>query len=43
MLLPIVITGIVIGELLHNKINENQFKIFIYSILVLAGISIVLG
>lgn len=43
LLLPVVITGIVIGELFHNKINENQFKKFIYSILVVAGISIVLG
>jgi len=43
LLLPVVITGIVIGELFHNKINENQFKIFIYSILVVAGISIVFG
>jgi hypothetical protein len=39
-LLPMVVLGIVIGELLHRYINERHFRIVIFCILIVAGISI---
>jgi len=41
-LAPVVITGIVVGEMLHHKVNEQLFKLIIYSLLLFAGISILL-
>jgi hypothetical protein len=43
LLLPVVIAGLVLGERLHSRINEHQFKVFIYLILTIAGMSIVFG
>jgi uncharacterized membrane protein YfcA len=40
VLLPIVVLGIVIGELLHRYINEKHFKIVIFCVLIVAGLSI---
>lgn len=42
MLLPILPVGILIGEMLHHRINEKVFRIFIFSLLLLAGISLIL-
>jgi hypothetical protein len=42
LLLPVVIAGLVLGERLHSRINEHQFKVFIYLILTIAGISMVI-
>jgi uncharacterized membrane protein YfcA len=41
-LAPLIIVGIFIGERLHTIINEKQFKIFVYVLLLIAGFSIVL-
>jgi hypothetical protein len=43
LLMPVVIAGLVLGERLHSRINEHQFKVFIYLILAMAGMSIVFG
>ncbi len=43
LLLPVVIAGLFLGERLHDTINEYQFKVFIYLVLAVAGMSIVLG
>jgi hypothetical protein len=40
ILLPVVVVGIVIGELLHRYINETHFRIVIFCILIVAGLSI---
>ena len=40
MLLPVVLVGIVVGELLHRWINERHFRIVIFCILIVAGLSI---
>ncbi len=41
-LTPLIIIGIFIGERLHTIINQKQFKIFIFMLLLIAGFSIVL-
>ncbi len=41
-LAPLIIVGVFIGERLHTIINEKQFKIFVYMLLLIAGFSIVL-
>jgi uncharacterized membrane protein YfcA len=40
LLLPILPLGIITGELLHHRINETVFRTFIFSLLLLAGISL---
>ena len=40
MLLPVVIIGLVMGEILHRHINEHFFKIFVFLILLFSGFSI---
>ena len=40
--LPFLIAGIAIGELLHNRLQEKAFRLFVFSILLLAGVSIVI-
>jgi uncharacterized membrane protein YfcA len=40
MLLPILPLGILFGEMLHHRINERIFRTFIFSLLLLAGISL---
>jgi uncharacterized membrane protein YfcA len=42
VLLPVVLLGLVFGELLHRYINEKHFRIFIFCILIVAGLSIVI-
>ena len=42
ILLPVIITGIWLGECLHHRINEATFKIFVFAVLLLAGVSIVI-
>lgn len=40
LLLPTVLLGIVIGELLHRHINERHFRVVIFLVLIVAGLSI---
>ncbi len=40
LLLPVVLVGIIIGEVLHRYINEKHFRIVIFCILIVAGLSI---
>ncbi|MFN8670837.1 MAG: sulfite exporter TauE/SafE family protein [Candidatus Sericytochromatia bacterium] len=39
-LIPSLLLGILVGDLAHKKIKEENFKIFIFSVLILAGASI---
>ena len=41
-LAPVIVLGIITGELLHNKVNEKSFKLIIYYLLLFAGISILI-
>lgn len=42
MLLPVVILCIVLGERLHNMVDEHKFRIIVFSLLLCAGISLII-
>lgn len=42
LLAPTVVVGTVIGERLHDRVNEDLFRIVVFAILVVAGLSIVI-
>lgn len=42
-LMPVVLVGLVLGEILHQHINEHTFKVFVFLILLLSGLSILVG
>lgn len=37
MLLPVLVGGVVVGEFLHHKVNEQRFKQLVYAMLLLTG------
>ncbi len=39
---PVVIAGLVIGEVLHHKVNEKGFRLVIYYLLLFTGLSILI-
>ena len=41
VLLPVIVVGIFLGEWLHHRIDEFRFKIFVFSVLLIAGFSII--
>ena len=43
LLIPLIGVGMVLGEKLHFHIDEHRFRILVYLILVVAGISILVG
>jgi uncharacterized membrane protein YfcA len=43
ILLPTILIGIVLGEWLHHRIDEYRFKIFVFVVLLFAGVSICIG
>lgn len=43
ILLPVIIVGIILGEWLHHRIEEFRFKIFVFAVLLIAGLSIILA
>jgi len=43
LLLPLILTGILLGEWLHHRINECTFKIFVFVVLLFAGVSIIIN
>jgi len=42
ILLPMIAIGILSGEWLHHRIDEYRFKIFVFAVLLFAGLSIIL-
>jgi hypothetical protein len=42
MLLPVVILCIVLGEHLHNIVDEYKFRIIVFILLFFAGISLII-
>jgi len=42
MCIPSAVLGLLIGEFLHRRVDEKLFKIFVFIILVIAGLSIVI-
>lgn len=43
ILLPLILVGIPLGEWLHRRIDEYRFKLLVFIVLILAGISICFG
>ena len=43
ILLPMIVIGILLGEWLHHQIDEYRFKIFIFAVLLFAGLSIIIA
>jgi uncharacterized membrane protein YfcA len=43
VLLPVIVAGIFLGEWLHHRIDEFRFKIFVFSVLLIAGFSIIVA
>ena len=41
--LPMILIGILLGEWLHHRIDEYRFKLFVFAVLLFAGLSICLG
>ena len=42
LLAPTIVVGTLIGERLHNRVNEDLFRIVVFGILLVAGLSIVI-
>ncbi len=42
-LLPVIAIGILAGEWLHHRIDEYRFKIFVFAVLLFAGMSIIMA
>ena len=43
ILLPVITVGIFLGEWLHHRIDEFRFKIFVFTVLLFAGLSIIVA
>jgi uncharacterized membrane protein YfcA len=43
VLFPVIVIGILLGEWLHRIVDEYRFKIFVFSVLMFAGISILIS
>jgi len=43
ILFPVIIIGILAGEWLHHRIDEYRFKIFVFAVLLFAGMSIIIA
>jgi len=43
ILIPVIVIGIIAGEWLHHRIDEYRFKIFVFAVLLFAGLSIILA
>jgi uncharacterized protein len=41
-LIPVLPLGVLLGEWLHKRINEHVFRVFIYSLLLISGLTLVL-
>lgn len=40
-LAPVVLAGIVLGEMLHHRVDEHRFRQVLFSVLLLAGVALV--
>ena len=43
ILLPLIVIGILLGEWLHHHIDDYRFKIFVFAVLLFAGLSIIIA
>jgi uncharacterized membrane protein YfcA len=43
IILPFMFGGLVMGDILHHKVNEKYFKIGVYSLLTISGIVMVIN
>ena len=37
MMLPVLLAGVIIGEFLHHRVNEDRFKQLVYTLLLMTG------
>lgn len=37
MMLPVLVVGVVVGEFLHHRVNEEKFRVVVYGLLLLTG------
>jgi len=42
-LLPVVVASLIVGEFLHFHVNEKKFRVIVLYILLIGGLSIILG
>ncbi|MEW6440875.1 MAG: sulfite exporter TauE/SafE family protein [bacterium] len=42
-LVPFVLLGLVIGDRLHHRVNEVHFRMAVFAVLILAGLSVLIG
>ena len=35
---PVMLAGVMLGDYLHNKVSERNFKIGVYAVLVISGL-----
>jgi uncharacterized membrane protein YfcA len=40
---PFMITGVIIGDILHHKVSHKMFKFGIYTILIISGILMIIN
>ncbi|MDX9825218.1 MULTISPECIES: sulfite exporter TauE/SafE family protein [unclassified Sphaerochaeta] len=43
LLIPFIVAGVVIGERVHNKVDERKFSLIVFSMLLLTGIFMLIG
>jgi uncharacterized protein len=41
MLLPVLVAGVVIGEILHHRVNEQRFRQIVYAMLLVTGVLLI--
>lgn len=40
--LPLLVVGVMVGEFLHHRLNENRFRIAVYGVLLVTGLLLIL-
>lgn len=38
LLIPFVVAGIIVGERIHNKVDQKKFTLIVFSMLLLTGV-----
>jgi uncharacterized membrane protein YfcA len=43
LLIPLILVCMALGERLHHRVNEHRFRVIVYVILMVAGLSVVVS
>ncbi len=43
LLIPLILVGMALGERFHHRVNEHRFRVIVYVILIVAGLSVVVS